>query len=114
MEAEMTGGEMVMKMLSGLVIGMMVGLPILMWCVLLVVLARRGARNVHERFLDLAADRRQRRVSRHVWVSIDDVLPGQRVPSAVSDHSVLPGAPLDDQPAAVIAAVAHRVFDSSR
>ena len=108
----MTGSEMVMKMMAGLLIGMLVGIPLLIWVVVLVGLVRRGVRDVHERLLDRAADRRQSTVSRHVWVSLDDVLPAQRQPSAL-DHSVLPGAPLDDQPAAVIAAVAQRVFHTS-
>lgn len=108
----MTGSEMVMKILSGLVIGMLVGIPLLVWVLVMVGLVRRVVRDVHERLLDRADERRRRRASRHVWVSVDDVLPGQRPPVAV-DHSVLPGAPLDDQPAAVIAAVAQRVFHTS-
>jgi hypothetical protein len=109
---EMTGSEMVMKMLSGLVLGLLIGIPVLIWIAVLVGLVRRGVRDVHERILDFTEARRQRSVSRHVWVSVDDVLPGQRPPTAL-DHSVLPGAPLDDQPAAVIAAVAQRVFHTS-
>ncbi len=108
----MTGSEMVMKMLSGLLLGMLVGVPVLIWLVVLFGLVRRFARDLHERLLDHADERRRRKASRHVWVSVDDVLPGQRQPVSV-DHSVLPGAPLDDQPAAVIAAVAQRVFHTS-
>jgi type IV secretory pathway TrbD component len=109
---EMTGSEMVMTMLSGLLLGMLVGIPVLIWVAVLVGLLRRGARDLHERLLDHADERRRRTVSRHVWVSVDDVLPGQRQPVSI-DHSVLPGAPLDDQPVEVIAAVAQRVFHTS-
>ena len=108
----MTGSEMVMKILSGLLLGLLVGIPVLIWLVVLVGLVRRVARDLHERLLDHADERRQRTVSHHVWVSVDDVLPGQRQRVSVH-HSVLPGAPLDDQPAAVIAAVAQRVFHTS-
>jgi len=88
---EMTGSEMVMKMLSGLLLGMLVGVPVLIWLVVLFGLVRRFARDLHERLLDHADERRRRKASRHVWVSVDDVLPGQRQPVSV-DHSVLPGA----------------------
>ena len=51
----MTGSEMVMKMMAGLLIGMLVGIPLLIWVVVLVGLVRRTVRDVHERLLDRAA-----------------------------------------------------------
>jgi hypothetical protein len=135
----MTGIDVVMKVLSGVLIAALVGLPILMWGFLLVAAMRSGARNVHERVLDAAAERRHRAAARDAarqsrqrereaaiealaapiaWEapSTDAVAVGDPTANDTAAAFVPPlePTPLDDQPAAVIAAVARRVFHPTR
>jgi hypothetical protein len=121
MEAiEMTFLEMVMKFLSVGLLVALVGIPLVLWAILVVALVRRVVRDIHERLLDRAYDRRRRTAAHAVVVTASAVLAEvpdtvvatapQVEPAPRHAHARVAAVPLDEQPAEVIAAVAHRVF----
>ncbi|MBI1377891.1 MAG: hypothetical protein GC157_10480 [Frankiales bacterium] len=97
----MSAGELVTRMLLGMLLGAVVGVPLVLWALVVANLVRGGGRSLRRR----ARARRVRSGSQ---------APAGALVDLTDLGSVLPGAPLDEQPAAVIRAVAARVFDSSR
>ena len=102
--------DMVMKALAGLLLVALVGIPLVVWLLVVVAGLRRAAAHVRDSYTDAREDRRRRVESRAVVVTAAGLLAD--VPDVVAPdvtHQAVGrwtnATPLDDQPADVIAAM---------
>jgi hypothetical protein len=108
-EAIVMTADMVMKALAGLLLVALVGIPIVVWLMVLVAGVRRAAVRIHDSYADARQSRRRHVESRAAVVTAAAVLAD--VPDQVSPapwHAAgrwTQSTPLDDQSAEVIAAM---------
>jgi hypothetical protein len=108
-EAIVMTADMVMKALAGLLLVALVGIPIVVWLLMLVAAVRRAGARVHDAYAD-ARESRRRHVQSQVAVataaSVLAEVPDPLLPPRVSVAGRwTQTTPLDDQPADVIAAM---------
>jgi hypothetical protein len=100
--------DMVMKTLAGLLLVALVGIPLVVWLLVIVAGIRRAAARVHDSYADAHEDRRRRAESHAAVVAAAAVLADLPDPVRAAPRHVAGrwahATPLDDQPADVIAA----------
>jgi hypothetical protein len=108
-EAIVMTADMVMTFLAGLLLVALVGIPIVVWLLVLVAGVRRAAARIHDSYADARQTRRRHLESRAAVVAAAEILAD--VPDPVSPaprHAAgrwTQTTPLDDQSAEVIAAM---------
>jgi hypothetical protein len=101
--------DMVMKALAGLLLVALVGIPIVVWLMVVVAMVRRGAMRVHDAFAD-AHENRRRHVESQAAVATAVAVLAEVPDPVLPPHPHVAGrwtqtTPLDDQSAEVIAAM---------
>jgi hypothetical protein len=101
--------DMVMKALAGLLLVTLVGIPTVVWTLVVVAGVRRAAAHVRDAYTDAREDRRRQTESRAAVATAAAVLADLPDPNHPARRHVTgrwtQAAPLDDQPAEVIAAI---------
>ncbi len=101
--------DMVMKALAGLLLVALVGIPIVVWLLMLVAAVRRAGARVHDTYADARENRRRHAQAQAAVATASSVLADLPDP-VLPPHGHVAGrwtqtTPLDDQPADVIAAM---------
>ena len=101
--------DMLMKALAGLLLVTLVGIPVVVWLLLMVAGLRRAAAGLHDRYADARENRRRRTESQAAVAAAAAVLADVPDPVAVVAPAVAGrwtgSTPLDDEPPEVIAAL---------